>query len=132
MGSKSASPLVIVLVAGALFAAPPPELGQDTLLSEEGLDTLGPGQPAKIKPPPAPNDCGHPPRMHKCAGGVTRIRMMAEQDVPVGDPVEKYLSYKWELIDSSTIANRTCRSIPGSISRTMKESTVTHFLRVAA
>ncbi len=47
--------------------------------------------------------------------------MGIEHDVPVGDPVEKYLSYAWELADSSTIANRTCRTIPGSISRTIKK-----------
>jgi len=47
--------------------------------------------------------------------------MGIQHDVPVGDPVENYLSYAWELVHSETIANRTCFIIPGNLSRTIKK-----------
>ncbi len=105
-----------------MFAAPPLAPGPDGSLGEEGLHTFGSDQPGKITPANLePNDCGHPPRMHTCARGVTRIRMMTEQAVPVGDPVVCYLRNAWELVHSETIANRTCDIIPGTVSRTLQK-----------
>jgi hypothetical protein len=105
----AASPLVIVLVAGALFAKPPLPPGEEPPPVDSGLDTVGSDQPGKITPAtPAPNDCGHPPRMHSCAGGVIRIRMGLQQNVPVGPLTSRLVSSTESLKGTQTKENRTC------------------------
>jgi hypothetical protein len=98
---------VIVLVAGALFAKPP--LVEELVSEDSHSDTLGSDQPGKITPAtPAPNDCGHPPRMHKCTGGKTRIRLGLQQNVPVGDVVSNLIKSAEVTIYQHIEQNRTC------------------------
>ena len=74
-------------------------------------------------------DCGHPPKMHTCTDGQTRIRMDIQEDVPVSEITSSSSLGVPALVSTVTDDNPTCTW--STVSRTWS-TTYTNGYKVGA